>query len=275
MAIYAIGDIQGCYGALMHLLDKIQFTPEQDTLWVAGDLVNRGEDSLATLRLLKSLSDSVIAVLGNHDISLIAIYYGLLKSNPTLDPILHAADSDELIDWLRHRPVLHVSKKNKLAMAHAGIPPQWTVNEAQHYAVEVQQRLQKTKHKHVKKWLARVYGNKPCKWHKAQANKYDRHRYIINAFTRMRYLTTTQGALNFKQKTKPNKQKDPTLIPWYKYPQRNNRDYCILFGHWASLGYYQGNNVIALDTGCVWGGRLTALQLDSSVKTTTPVSIAC
>lgn len=277
MAIYAIGDIQGCYSSLMRLLEKLQFTPEQDTLWIAGDLVNRGEDSLATLRLLKDLSDStdsVIAVLGNHDISLLATRYGLLKSNPTIDPILQAADGDELLDWLRHRPLLHVSKKYKIAMAHAGIDPQWTVKEAQHYALEIEQRLQKIKHKKVKKWLAQVYGNKPCKWHKAQANKYDRHRYIINAFTRMRYLTT-QGALNFKQKTTPNKQKDSTLIPWYQYPQRNNKDYSILFGHWASLGYYQGNNVIALDTGCVWGGRLTALPLDVSTKTTAPISIAC
>jgi bis(5'-nucleosyl)-tetraphosphatase (symmetrical) len=271
MAIYAVGDIQGCYSSLMRLLDKLQFTPERDTLWVAGDLVNRGENSLATLRLLKSLADSVVAVLGNHDISLLAIHYGLLKSNPTLDPILCAHDREELMDWLRQQPLLHINKTQKIGMAHAGIPPQWTISQAQHYAIEIQKQLQGND---SKAWLATVYGNKPNKWHKAQSNDSDRHRYIINAFTRMRFLTKN-GALNFKQKTSPHKHKHKALIPWYEYPKRNNKDYCILFGHWASLGYYQGNNVIALDTGCVWGGRLTAIQLDSATEIRPLISVSC
>ncbi|HHL18641.1 MAG TPA: symmetrical bis(5'-nucleosyl)-tetraphosphatase [Thiothrix sp.] len=271
MAIYAIGDIQGCYSSLMRLLDKLQFTPEKDTLWIAGDLVNRGENSLATLRLLKSLTGSIIAVLGNHDISLVAIHHGLLKSNTTLDPILQAHDREALIEWLCQLPLLHIDKTKKICMAHAGIPPQWTIAQAHHYSLEVQQQLQG---KNKKAWLANVYGNKPNKWSKAQKNEKDRHRYILNAFTRMRFLSTT-GALNFKQKTAPHKHKHKNLIPWYNFPKRNNKDYCILFGHWASLGYYQGNDVIALDTGCVWGGRLTAIQLDSPAAKKPLISISC
>ena len=271
MAIYAIGDIQGCYSSLMRLLDKLQFTPENDTLWIAGDLVNRGEDSLATLRLLKSLTGSLIAVLGNHDISLIAIHYGLLKSNPTIDPIFQAHDRDELIDWLCQHPLLHVDETQKICMAHAGVPPSWTIAQAQRYSLEIQHQLQQ---KDKKAWLKKVYGDKPNKWSKAQHNENDRHRYIINAFTRMRFLTAKNG-LNFKQKTSPRKHKHKDLIPWYDFTKRNNKDYCILFGHWASLGYYQGNNVIALDTGCVWGGRLTAIQLDSPTKTRPLISISC
>ncbi len=269
MAIYAIGDIQGCYDSFMKLLDKLHFNPDKDTLWIAGDLVNRGNDSLATLRFLKGLGSSAICVLGNHDISLLAIHYGIRKSNPTLDPILKAHDRDELINWLRHRPLLHVNEEYKTCMAHAGIPPQWKIKKAQKYSLEIQQQLQADT---IGSWLPKVYGNKPRKWKKAKTNDLDRHRYIINAFTRMRFLHA-KGALNFNYKVSPHKH--TKHIPWYTHPKRKNKDYCILFGHWASLRYHHENNVIALDTGCVWGGQLTAIQVDIPTEIIIPISISC
>ena len=269
MAIYAIGDIQGCYDSLMRLLDRISFNPNKDILWIAGDLVNRGSNSLATLRFLKDLEGSAICVLGNHDISLLAIHYGIRKSNSTLDPILQAHDREEIINWLRHRPLLHVNEALKYCMAHAGVPPQWSIEKAQKYSLEIQQQLQADT---IISWLSNVYGDKPKKWKKAKNNEVDRHRYILNAFTRMRFLHK-KGALNFKHKSSPHKHKKH--IPWYAHQNRKNKDYCILFGHWASLGYHHENNVIALDTGCVWGGQLTAVQIDIPTEIIIPISISC
>lgn len=268
MAEYAIGDIQGCYGALIQLLEKLQFDPEKDRLWLAGDLVNRGEDSLSVLRFLKGLGDSAICVLGNHDISLIAIHYGLLKPNPSLASLLNAPDREELIHWMCGQPMIRVDEDRKICMAHAGLPPKWSVEDAVSYSKEIEAELQSD---HVGEWLAEVYGDKPKKWKKSLQG-YDRHRYILNAFTRMRFLKNG-GAMTFKYKQSPKFHRQH--IPWFDFEKRKNKDYCILFGHWASLGFYQGNNVIGLDTGCVWGGSLSAINLDKISEGMLPISVKC
>lgn len=272
MTCYAIGDLQGCYGAFMQLLDKIQFDPAKDQLWIAGDLVNRGEDSLAILRSLKILGSSVSCVLGNHDISLIAMHYGLFKPHPSLKKILKAKDREELIGWLESQPLIQVNKKQKICMTHAGLPPKWKVSEAQAYSLEIEQALQGN---NTAEWLSHVYGDQPRKWKKSLQG-YDRHRYILNAFTRMRYLRKN-GGLTFRPKHAPksNKKLHKELIPWFEYPGRKSIKYRILFGHWASMGFYQANNVIGLDTGCVWGGSLSAINMDIISEEVRTLSVKC
>ena len=273
MAIYAIGDIQGCYDSLQRLLEKIQFSPENDTLWFAGDLVNRGKKSLKTVRFVKSLGDSAIVVLGNHDITLLAMHYGVLRPNASLKKLLKFKECDELIHWLRHRPILQVDESLGFCMAHAGISPVWSLNEAQRYAHELEVAL---RGENIKDWLKHVYGNKPRRW-SPELEGYARHRYILNAFTRMRYVDKKDGALNFKMKGPPTHhsklRKWNKKVPWFKWEKRKPIPLKILFGHWSSLGFYADDNVIALDTGCVWGGQLTAVRLDTDVIT--PVSIHC
>ena len=268
MTDYAIGDIQGCHKALNRLLKKIKFDPQQDCLWVAGDLVSRGKYSLEVLRQLKALGTAARCVLGNHDVSLIAMHYGLVRWHPTLIPIAEAEDREELIHWLRQQPFLQVDTKRKIAMAHAGIPPQWKMSRAIEYAQEIEQALQGN---NCKEWLANVYRDKPGRWKKTLQG-YDRHCYILNAFTRMRYLKN-KGGLNLSYKHSPSTKSQ--LTPWYKFPKRKNNNYTIIFGHWASLGFYYGNNVIGLDTGCVWKGRLTAIAIDSMTNKIKTFSISC
>ena len=264
MAIYAIGDIQGCYDPFRRLLDKIQFSPEKDTLWIAGDLVNRGKQSLEVLRFIKNLDKAAVSVLGNHDISLIASHYGLFKPNPTLKPIFSAPDREELINWLRNRPFLHVDKKRGYCMAHAGISPFWTIKKAIACAKEIQIPL---RGKQPDRWLKEIYGNTPTKWND-DLQSYERHRYILNSFVRMRY-SKQKGALDFHLKKNPFEinDKSPNLIPWFQCPIRKPLPLKVIFGHWSSLGFYQDENVIALDTGCVWHHRLTALQLNKEITT--------
>jgi len=264
MATYAIGDIQGCYDSFRRLLDKLQFSPEEDTLWLAGDLVSRGKQSLDVLRFIKSLDTAAISVLGNHDISLIASHYGLHKPHDTLKPVLSASDREELIHWLRHLPFLHVNKKLGYCMSHAGISPHWTLPEAIVYAKEIETPLQGET---PKRWLKKMYGNKPKKW-KDDLQSYKRHRYILNSFVRMRF-TTPKGALDFYLKKNPfeNKQKHGKLVPWFHCPIRKQLPLKVIFGHWSNLGFYQDENVIALDTGCVWNNKLTAIQLKTEITT--------
>ena len=267
MAVYAIGDLQGCYDSLQLLLEKIEFSPGKDQLWFAGDLVNRGKKSLKTIRFVKSLGDSAIVVLGNHDITLLAMYYGVLPANTSLKKLLKAKDCDELIEWLRTRPVLHVDDSLGFCMAHAGISPEWTLKKAQKYAKEIEVPLRGA---NTKVWLENVYGNKPRRWSK-KLESYARHRYILNSFTRMRYCDKKDGALNFSLKSAPVYQskmrKRNKKVPWFLWSKRKSIPLRIIFGHWSSLGYYQDENVIGLDTGCVWGGQLTAIRLDSNVVT--------
>jgi len=267
MAIYAIGDIQGCYDSLQRLLEKLEFSPEKDQLWLAGDIVNRGRKSLKTIRFIKSLGDSAVVVLGNHDITLLAMYYGVLPANSSLKKLLKAKDADELIDWLRHRPVLHTDKSLGYCMVHAGISPNWTLEQAKEYAKEMEVAL---RGENIKTWLKNVYGNKPRRWDES-LQSYARHRYILNAFTRMRFVDKKDGALNFKLKCAPVYQsklrKRNKKLPWFMWSKRKDIPLRVVFGHWSALGYYQDESVIALDTGCVWGGQLTAVRLDSKIPT--------
>lgn len=264
MAIYAIGDLQGCYDPFMRLLDKLHFDPFKDTLWLTGDLVNRGRQSLETLRFVRSLRDAAICVLGNHDISLLAVFHGLRKPHKSLRTLLDASDYPELIQWLSQRPVLHVDKALGYALSHAGIPPQWDLATAQTCAREVEQELRSPT---VADWLSKVYGDQPDRWSPGLP-KHDRHRYILNAFTRMRYCRA-DGSLDFQAKGDPATDKNPAivsgeLIPWFQYPTRCDLSLTTLFGHWSTLGYYHTNQVIALDTGCVWGSQLSAIRIDSN-----------
>jgi bis(5'-nucleosyl)-tetraphosphatase (symmetrical) len=260
MAIYAIGDVQGCYDELLRLLDAITFNEHNDQLWFVGDLVNRGPKSLETLRFIKALGDSAIAVLGNHDMHLLAAACSVPSSNTkaALKEVLAAPDRDELIDWLRHRPLFHHNEH--FCMVHAGIPPQWDFNQTKKMAQEVERALQGSDYKSL---LKAMYGDKPDIWSPILRGT-PRLRFIINCFTRMRYCDAG-GRLDFSFNGKPSSQ--PTnLMPWFAVPNRKSLDMKIIFGHWSSLGYYQGDGCYAIDTGCLWGGQLTALMLSKQPK---------
>jgi len=267
MAIYAIGDIQGCYDSLQELLKKLEFSPEKDQLWFAGDLVNRGKKSLKTIRFIKSLGDSAVVVLGNHDISLLAMYYGVLRPNASLKKILKAKESEEIIDWLRTRPIMHTDETLGFCLVHAGISPLWSLKKAQKYAKEIETSLRGDD---IKTWLENVYGNKPRRW-SSKLKSFARDRYILNSFTRMRYIDRKDAALNFRLNRSPvyrsKLKKRNKKVPWFHWEKRKTIPLRIVFGHWSSLGYYHDEHVIALDTGCVWGGQLTAVRLDSKINT--------
>ncbi len=268
MAIYAIGDVQGCFAPLQRLLEKLKFDPKKDQLWFVGDLVNRGPQSLETLRFVKSLEKSAITVLGNHDLHLIAMAAEVAPGkHPTLLPVLQAPDCDELIHWLRHRPLLHYDKTIDTALVHAGIPPRWKIRTACKRAREVEYVLQGDQYK---SFLKNMYGNKPDLWSKKLQGE-ERLRFIINAYTRMRYCDLA-GRLDFEHKLGPGTQ--PTgLFPWFEMPRKKNFTTTIVFGHWSTLGFMQKKHFIALDTGCVWKGELTAIRLDK--KNADPVSVKC
>ena len=261
--IYAIGDVQGCYKALCKLLDKIKFDPSKQQLWFTGDLVNRGEDSLAVLRLVHELGNAAVTVLGNHDLFLLAAYYHdiHLKNKHTIQPILDAPDCEQLISWLLQQPLLH--HQYGYTLVHAGIPPQWTLTQAQQYATEVSTAL---KHD-TQNFLHHMYGNEPTAWSE-ELTGYNRLRYITNALTRLR-LCSADGELELKFKEDVTANTDGSLQPWYAIANRKTQHEKILFGHWAAL---QGKitpataNVFALDTGCVWGNCLTAMRLSDQQR---------
>jgi len=258
MSVWAIGDIQGCYSSFVELLNKIEFNPKIDRLWIAGDLVNRGEDSLATLRYLYDIRDSIDIVLGNHDISLIASYYGIKKSNPTIDPILASSDAKKLIDWLREQKFLHVDYKLGYCMAHAGISPEFDLGMALRYSKRVEEKLQDYS---VKTWLKSMFKEASNRFDR-KASSLDVDRYIISAFTRMRFCYD-DCRLDFNKKGTPTDAlRDKGLKPWFECKNRKELDLKIIFGHWSTLGFYHNSNVLALDTGCLWGGKLTAARID-------------
>lgn len=258
MAVYAIGDIQGCYEPLRRLLDLLRFDPAADRLWLVGDLVNRGPHSVDVLRLARDLGERVTTVLGNHDLTLLAVAAGKVKPKrrDTFHSILDAPDRDELLDWLRHCPLLHHDPILGFTMIHAGLPPQWDLALAQSCAAEVETALRGPD---CAAFLERMFGSEPRRW-KSDLNGYDRLRFTVNALTRMRFCTT-DGALSLAEKGPPGTQ-SKGLWPWFDAPNRRNSALNLVFGHWAALGYYRAPGIYALDSGCVWGNRLTAIRLD-------------
>lgn len=255
MAIYAIGDIQGCFKEFEALLIKIKFDQNRDKLWLVGDLVNRGHDSLSVLRRVIALGDAAITVLGNHDLHLLAVAAGVaeLHHSDTLDEILNAPDRDELLGWLRRQRMIHV--QDNIVLLHAGLMPSWSVQQAQSLANEVEQVLRGDEYV---TFLEKMYGNTPHHWDNALGG-YSRLRTITNALTRMR-ICTAEGELQFKFKGEladiPQ-----GYMPWFDVPQRASSNVTVVFGHWSALGLLVRPNVIALDTGCLWGGNLTAIRL--------------
>ena len=257
--IYAVGDVQGCSPSLKALLKKL---PKKSNLIFLGDLVNRGPDSLGTLRQLKSLQESGRAecILGNHDLHLLAIEAGLRKAKglDTVDAILKAPDRKELIDWVRHRPM--ALSNGKVLTVHAGVLPQWDLQQTIECAQEVEKALRS---KSYKEFLANMYGNTPNKWSNSLKG-YERLRLITNTLTRMRFCTPN-GQMEFE--SKEGLENGPKgYIPWFNVPKRKTMDTLIYFGHWSTLGLLRHNNVIGLDTGCVWGGQLTALEIANTNK---------
>ncbi|MBS0516798.1 MAG: symmetrical bis(5'-nucleosyl)-tetraphosphatase [Proteobacteria bacterium] len=260
MAVYAIGDVQGCHDELVQLLEKIRFDSARDMLWFCGDLVNRGGQSLAVLRQVQSFGDRAIVVLGNHDLSLLSIAEreeaAQARVNPELREVLFAPDRDSLLDWLRTRPLLHVDPALNFAMVHAGFAPGWTLDRAARAAREVEIRLAGEGGKRL---LLAMFGNKPDQW-SPKLRGIERMRATINVMTRMRYCDV-RGRIAYAEKGAPGTQK-PGLYPWFEVPGRVRQDARIVCGHWSTLGRFQGMGVYAIDGGCVWGGELIALRLD-------------
>lgn len=263
MATYAIGDLQGCYLELMELLDLVNFDKESDDLWFTGDLVNRGPQSLECLRFVKE--NNHITVLGNHDLHLlaVAVKQGKLRHKDTLDEILRAPDRDELLDWLLHRPLIYQDNKLGYTMVHAGLSPQWEIEQAVRCAGEVEALLCGGGHE---EFFSHMYGDLPDNWSE-HLQEWDRLRYITNCLTRIRYCDP-DGRLTLKEKGPPGTQAS-SYIPWFTVAQRKTRGDKIIFGHWATLRLGEQQdftvaNVYPLDGGCVWGGNLMALRLEDA-----------
>lgn len=257
MAIYAIGDIQGCADSLKALVAQLKFKPGRDQLWCVGDLVNRGPQSAEVLRLIRAAGPHAIAVLGNHDLHLLAVACGARKAaaSDTLADVLAAPDAADLLHWLRHRPLAHAEGQNLLV--HAGVLPSWTLTDTLRYAQEVSARLASD---HWQEFLYEMYGNSPAHWRDGLTGQ-ARLRAIVNVLTRMRYLDRATGDLEFKCKLSPALAPD-TLIPWFDMPGRKTARQTVVFGHWSTLGVHVRPKLLALDSGCVWQGYLTAVRLD-------------
>ncbi|MDH3934568.1 MAG: symmetrical bis(5'-nucleosyl)-tetraphosphatase [Gammaproteobacteria bacterium] len=260
MAVYAIGDIQGCFDELQALLEAIHFSPSHDHLWFAGDLVNRGPKSLETLRFIKGLGKRAVSVLGNHDLHLIAAAHGhpIASDDHTLDAILNAPDRDELINWLRQQPLLHHDAALGYTMIHAGLPPQWDLKLARQCAQEVETMLRSD---NVVDFIEHMYGNKPCRW-SDELSGWKRMRFTVNCLTRLRFCDGN-GRLKLKYKGPPGSQ-PAEFHPWFELAERKSSDLNIVFGHWSTLGKRDDPGVFPLDTACLWGGELTALRLDTA-----------
>lgn len=264
MATYAVGDVQGCLAPLKCLLDEVHFNPRQDRLWLVGDLVNRGPESLETLRYLYAMREALVIVLGNHDLHLLAAAQNpaRLKKSDTLASVLAAPDREQLLNWLSQQKLLHHDSERDIALVHAGIPPQWTLEKALRRAAEVEQALRDPQRR--KAFLEGMYGNEPNKWD-PRLEGVPRLRMITNYFTRMRFCTA-EGRLDLKSKEGIDKA-PAGYAPWFSHAQRKTRGQKLLFGHWAALeGECKEPGVEALDTGCVWGSRLTLLNVDSNER---------
>lgn len=258
MATYAIGDIQGCFEAFKELLVAIAYNPARDRLWLAGDLVNRGENSIDTLRWCMAHDDNVVAILGNHDLHLLAVAEGFVPPhrNDTLAEILDAPDRAVVLDWLRRRPMLH--REGDWLMVHAGLLPEWSPDLAEGLARELEATLRGPGYRD---FLAGMYGNEPRHWNQALIGQ-DRLRLIANVMTRIRFLHR-DGGLEFQHKGTPA-DAPAELAPWFDMPERQSARVKVLFGHWSTLGLLARDDVVCLDTGCLWGGRLSAIRLEDS-----------
>ncbi len=264
MSIYAIGDLQGCLDDLKRLLDKLRFDPGKDQVWFAGDLVNRGPKSLQTLRFVRNLGESAVAVLGNHDLHLLAVAFSKRKpgSKDTLGKVIKADDAEELLNWLRHLPLTHFHEQLNTLMIHAGLPPQWSVPQAIAYGREVETVLQSDQ---VGEFLEQMYGDKPDLWDEGLRGM-ERLRFITNCLTRLRFCRP-DGRIDLKHKGNASP-RTKRYRPWHTFNDRPSRNVQIVFGHWSTHGFRHTDHIIALDTGCVWGGKLTAVRLDGKQKAT-------
>jgi bis(5'-nucleosyl)-tetraphosphatase (symmetrical) len=262
MAVYAIGDVQGCFDALRALLNTIAFRPGTDRLWFCGDLVNRGPQSAEVLRLVAQLGDGAVSVLGNHDLHMLAVAegHGPTRRQDCFDDVLNAPDAHELLSWLRHRPLLHQDPDLKFTLVHAGLPPSWDVSTAAACAREVESAI-RGQDRHG--FFANMYGNEPRLW-SGELTGWERLRFITNSLTRMRYCDR-DGGLDLFEKGPPGTQRQG-LVPWFAVPNRRSRGTRIIFGHWAALQFHEPpdpvHGVFPLDNGCAWGRRLTAMRLE-------------
>lgn len=260
MTTYAIGDVQGCHDELVALLGAIDFDPARDRVVFVGDLVNRGPKSLEVLRLVRSLGEAATTLLGNHDLHLLAVANGgKVGRRDTLTPVLAASDCDELLDWLSQQPLAWRHDGTGTLFVHAGIPPQWTAEQTLELAAEASATISGTG---GRRFFARMYGDEPARW-KDSLRGMDRVRFVVNCLTRLRYCDA-EGRLDLRPKGRPGTQ-PPGLLPWFEVPGRASEGTPIVFGHWSTLGRvrWPEHAVHGLDTGCVWGGRLTALALES------------
>ena len=269
MAVYAIGDVQGCLQALQSLLRKIGFAAQRDQLWFVGDLVNRGRESLETLDFVRSLGSSARCVLGNHDFHLLRTYAGLSPppSDGSFDAFLASHQRHGLVDWLRKQPLFHYDPGLNTAMVHAGLLASWSFTDAQKLSAEVETQLRMPAYRD---FLAQFYGNKPEHWENGLRGVH-RLRLIVNIMTRMRFQAE-DGRLDFLNKGKPGSQANG-LSPWFEYPHCRRADELLVVGHWSALGFMHRFGILAIDTGCVWRGRLSAVRLDSEDKK--PISVPC
>lgn len=268
MSVFAVGDVQGCFEALQRLLERLRFDPARDRLWFTGDLVNRGPDSLAVLRFVRGLGETAVTVLGNHDLHLLAVARNKAKpkKRDTLGPVLAAGDRDELLDWLIHRPLLHHDEHLGFTLVHAGLLPSWDLDTAMRLAREAELGL---RGELASAFFEHMYGDLPDHW-REDLRGHDRLRVIVNSFTRLRYCDL-DGNIDLRCKGAPGRQPEG-LLPWFRLPNRLSRDLRIVFGHWSTLGSYSGEGVVCLDSGCLWGGELSAVQIDSPALPWTRVS---
>ena len=259
MATFAIGDVQGCYRELCNLLEEIGYTPEDDRLILLGDLVNRGPDSLSVIRFAMEHRTSVKIVLGNHDLYLIAALEDdtLIRTHDTFHDVLEAPERDEIKAWLCQQPLLIHEPELNVVAVHAGIFPSWSLDMATQNACQIEDLLQSEARQN---FLRHMFGNKPRKWSESHTG-WRRARFIVNAFTRMRYITK-KGKLDFYEVRSLGEQRK-NLIPWFSYPGRVPVESTIVFGHWSSLGVHMQPGILAMDSGCCWGRSLSAANLDS------------
>jgi bis(5'-nucleosyl)-tetraphosphatase (symmetrical) len=269
MPRYVIGDIQGCYEPLRELLRRLHFSADRDQLFLLGDLVNRGPQSLQVLRFVRALGGNARTVLGNHDLHLLAAHHDpsrKTRSGDTLQAVLEAPDCAQLMQWLINQPLLIDDVQHGDVLVHAGLVPDWTVQQAAALADDALAALRAD----PAGFVAQMYGNKPDRFRDAHTAT-ERHRFTVNVLTRLRYCRA-DGSIDLKMKQAPRKDQG-TWLPWFEHAGRRSADRRVIFGHWSTLGFLQRSNLLALDTGCVWGGALTAVDLDDPGAP--PVQVQC